>query len=130
MQTNIHYRDVARTEHLEAYLLDRIEGLADKFLHDDLNAHLMVKVEEERHRSEYRKPVFTCEVVLKPSHTRRILKVKKSGTDFYECVSDLVDAFKNVLAKHSSKMNFKSSRKERRLVRRMLNDLSIIKEAS
>lgn len=103
MLTDIYYRDITRTEHLESYLLDKIEGLVEKFIREDVNAHLTVRVETERHRTQNRKPVFTCEVILKPTHSKKILKVKKSGEDFYTCVSEINDAMRKMLQKLSSR---------------------------
>lgn len=103
MQTDIHYRDITRTDYLEAYLLDKIEGVVEKFMSHDPNAHLVVRVETERHRTQNRKPVFICEVILKPTHSRRVLKVRKSHDDFFSCVASTTEALKKVLQRRSSR---------------------------
>lgn len=110
MLTDIYYRDITRSEYLESYLLDKIEGLVEKFMHKDVNAHLTVRVETERHRTQNRKPVFICEVVLKPSHSKKIIKVRKSGEDFYNCVGEITDAMRKMLQKLSSR---RTSQKKR-----------------
>lgn len=103
MQTEIHYRDITRTDYLEAYLLDKIEGVAEKFMSNDSDAHLTVRVETERQRTQNRKPVFICEVVLKPTHSRRVLKVRKTGDDFFACVSETSEAIKKILQRRASR---------------------------
>ncbi len=103
MQTDIHYRDITRTDYLEAYLLDKIEGVVEKFMSHDADAHLTVRVETERHRTQNRKPVFICEVILKPTHSRRVLKVRKTNDDFYACVADSADALKKILQRNASR---------------------------
>lgn len=103
MQTDIHYRDVTKTESLETFLTDKIETLVEKYLKDDPDAHLTVRVETERHRTQNRKPAFTCELILKPTHSRSVIKIKKTNEDFYACVGDAADALKNLLVHRSSK---------------------------
>ena len=127
MLTDIYYRDITRTDYLEPYLLDKIEGLVEKFMHDDLNAHLIVRVETERHRTQNRKPLFICEVVLKPTHSKKILKVRKSGDDFHKCVGEINDALKKVLQKMSSK---RVSQKRRRVANPPAMDLDVDMEGS
>lgn len=103
MQTDIHYRDITRTDNLEAFLLNKIEGVAEKFMSHDPNARLTVRVETERQRTQNRKPVFICELVLKPTHSRRTLKVRKTNDDFFACVAETAEAFKKVLQRRASK---------------------------
>lgn len=105
MQTDIYYRDVTKTESLETFLTDKIEGLVEKYVKNDPDAHLTVRVATERHRTQNRKPAFTCELILKPTHSRALIKVKKTNEDFYVCVADAADALKNLLAHRSSKLS-------------------------
>lgn len=102
MQTDIHYRDVTRTENLEDYLLEKVEGSCEEIFKYDSGAHLTVRVEEERHRTERRKPSYTCEVILKPSYLRKVFKVRKSDANFRRCVARTVNALKVILSKESS----------------------------
>ncbi len=103
MQTDIYYRDITRTDFLEAYLLDKIEKVVERFMQDDEDAHLVVRVETERHRTQNRKPVYTCEVILKPTHTRGLIKVKKTENEFNLCVSSISEALKKTLSRRSAK---------------------------
>jgi ribosomal subunit interface protein len=103
MQTDIHYRDITRTDYLEAYLLGKIEGVVEKFMTHDADAHLTVRVETERHRTQNRRPVFICEVILKPTHSKRVVKVRKTNDDFYACVADTADALKKILQRSASR---------------------------
>ena len=101
MITNIYYRDITRTENLEAYLLDHTEGSIEEFLKYDPEAHLTVRVESVRHRSQVRKPLFNCEIILKSSRNKKVYKVTKSNENFYSAVHETVTALKKMLVKRS-----------------------------
>lgn len=103
MQTDIYYRDITKTENLEAYLLEKVEGTVEDFFKYDSGAHLTVRVETDRHRSHTRKPSYTCEVVLKSSRMRNVIKVRKTDEHFNRCVANTVGALKASLSKYSSK---------------------------
>lgn len=103
MQTDIYYRDIRRTENLESFLLEKVEGAIENFLKYDSAAHLTVRVEHDRHRTDNRKPSYTCEVVLKPTHTRRVFKVRKSDEDFNVSLNKTVQALKRMLSNRSSR---------------------------
>lgn len=103
MQTDIYYRDITKTENLEAYLLEKVEGTVEEFFKNDSGAHLTVRVETERHRSNTRKPNYTCEVILKPSRLRQVIKIRKTDEHFKRCVAYTVSALKVSLSKYSSK---------------------------
>lgn len=102
MQTDIYYRDITKTENLEAYLLDKVESSVEDFFKYDRDAHLTVRVECDRRRSQSRKPSYICEVILKPSHHRNVIKVRKTDEDFKKCVARTVSALKVILSKRST----------------------------
>jgi ribosome-associated translation inhibitor RaiA len=103
MQTDIYYRDITRTENLEAYLLEKVEGSIEDFFKYDSAAHLTVRVETDRHRTHARKPSYTCEVILKPTHTKGVIKVAKSDDSFKKAVMKTVESLKSVLRRRSDK---------------------------
>lgn len=103
MKTNIYYRDITRTENLEEYLLEKTQGAVENFLKYDAEAHLTVRVDTDRHRTDARKPSFQCEVILKPTRTRGVIKVRKSGANFHEVVASTTEALKKILRRRSSK---------------------------
>jgi len=102
MQTDIYYRDITKTENLEAYLLERVEGAIEEFFKYDSGAHLTVRVETDRHRTQTRKPSYICEVILKPSRLRTVIKVQKNDENFKRCVAKTVSALKVIMSKKSS----------------------------
>ncbi|WP_374075970.1 HPF/RaiA family ribosome-associated protein [Bdellovibrio bacteriovorus] len=102
MQTDIYYRDITKTENLEAYLMEKVEGAVEEFFKYDSGAHLTVRVETDRHRSQTRKPSYTCEVILKPSRLRTVIKVRKNDENFKRCVAKTISALKVIMSKRSS----------------------------
>lgn len=103
MQTDIFYRNIPKTETLENFLTNKVEGLVGKYLKDDVDSHLTVRIETDRRRSQSRKPAFTCELILKPTHSKSVLKVKKTNEDFYTCIGDSLDALKSLLGHRASR---------------------------
>lgn len=102
MQTDIYYRDITKSEYLENYLLENVEGVAEGFFKWDRDAHLTVRVETDRHRKHTRKASYTCEVILKPMRSKRIIKVRKSDENFKVCVAKTTAALKSILSRNSS----------------------------
>lgn len=102
MQTDIYYRDIGRSENLEAYLLQKTEEAIESFFKYDRNAHLTVRVDTDRQRRANRKPDYVCEVTLKPTKSRQYIKVSKSDKDFHTAVNKTVAALKKILRKRSS----------------------------
>ncbi|HWU41840.1 MAG TPA: HPF/RaiA family ribosome-associated protein [Bdellovibrio sp.] len=105
MQTDIHYRDITRTENLEGFLMERLEAACGDFFKYDGDAHLTVRVETDRHRSHARKPNYICEVILKPTKSRQVIKIKKSHESFKKAVAMTVASLKTVLRRKSSRKN-------------------------
>lgn len=103
MQIDIHFRDLGRTEALEAFLMDKIGNTMESFLKDDEDSHATVRVELERHRTLTRKPSFHCEIILKPTHQKGTIKVSKSGDDFHAVASEAATALRTILRRRSSR---------------------------
>lgn len=101
MQTDIYYGDIAKTDNLEAFLMEKVEGAVENFFKYDEAAHLTVRVTTTRHRTSSRKPAYICEVILKPTHTRATIKVCKRDESFKACVAKTVVALKQILGRRS-----------------------------
>lgn len=112
MSTELLIRDFNRTEGLENYLLTRIEDHISTFLKLDKDYRLKVKVCEDSHRQQNRKPHFICEVILKLKSSKQVLKVTKSGYDFYKCVSDTGVALKKILERRHAKEVTRRTRRQ------------------
>lgn len=102
MQTDIYYRDITRTENLESYLMEKVEKILGEFLKYDSDARVTVRVETDRHRTEMRKPNYSCEILVKTSWMKRVIKVQKTDPNFKTCVAKCTAALKVILSKQSS----------------------------
>lgn len=105
MQTEIYYRDLTRTEALENYLIESVENEFLDFFKNDESARLTIRAETIRHRSQSRKPMYALEIVLKPSHTKAVMKVVKQDNDFYLAVQKATGAMKQMLRKRSDRFH-------------------------
>jgi ribosomal subunit interface protein len=103
MQMQTLFRDLGKTETLEAYLTEKIGASIESFLKYDPDSTATVRVELDRRRSQNRKPFFICEVIVKPTHQKRTLKVSKSGRDFYTAVSEAAAALRTILRRNSAR---------------------------
>lgn len=103
MQTDIYYRGISRTENLESFLMQRLEAAWGDFFKYDSDAHLTVRVETDRHRTQNRKPSYTCEVILKPTKTRGTIKIRKSDVSFKRAVAMTVTSLKAILRRRSDR---------------------------
>lgn len=101
MLTHVHYRDIERTEALENFLLERTEDIISNYIKNENFTNILVKVETIRHRTHTRKPVYNCEIIIKPTHQKRVIKVNKNDENFYACVAKATRALEGQLRKRS-----------------------------
>ncbi|MBC7371943.1 MAG: HPF/RaiA family ribosome-associated protein [Bdellovibrionaceae bacterium] len=103
MNTTVFFRDIGKTEALENYLEEKVAGATEGFMKYDHQTSLTVRIETERRRTENRKPAFICELILKPSHQKGTLKVRKNGEDFHTAVNDATAALRTILRRRSTR---------------------------
>ena len=103
MNTTVFFRDIGKTEALENYLQEKVESATEDFMKYDAETMLTVRVESERRRTENRRPAFVCELILKPSHQKGTLKVRKNGEDFHTAVNDATAALRTILRRRSTR---------------------------
>lgn len=103
MQTDIIFRDLEKSEALEAYLMEKIGSSIETFFGNDENGHATIRVETERHRTLTRKPSFICEVIYKPSYQKRTIKVKKTGEDIYSAAHEVAIAIKAIMRRRAGR---------------------------
>ena len=103
VNTTVFFRDIGKTEALENYLHEKLASATEGFLKYDSEAVLTVRVESARRRTENRRPAFVCELILKPSHQKGTLKVRKTGEDFHGVVIDATAALQTILRRRSTR---------------------------
>jgi len=100
---NIFFRDIGKTESLDAYLSEKVGSTIESFLKYDENASVTIRIELDRHRTQGRKPSFNCEIILKPTHQKGTIKVHKNGEDFYSAVNAATAALRAILRRRSTR---------------------------
>lgn len=103
MNTKVLVKGFTKTEGMEEYLRQHTENLIEPFLKYEgrREATLKVIVDEDSHRTQTRKPHFSCEVHLEMPGSGKFIKIKKQGSDFYECVNKVGQTLKQVLRRRS-----------------------------
>lgn len=117
MNTEVLVKGFAKTDGMEEYLRTHTENLIEPFLKNgyrDREVTMRVIVDEDSHRTQTRKPHFTCEVHLSLPGSDKYIKIKKQGSDFYECVNKVGSTLKQVLRRRSELRSNK--RVDRRVV--------------
>lgn len=113
MQTKIVIRDFETTEDLQNYLQTKIEESIAPFLKNFEDSSLFVRVQEDRHRTEDRKPHFQCDVRLTIPGAHMTVTVRKDGDHFYDCVQRVSDTLHEVMSrKHRQLASLQARRKK------------------
>ncbi len=102
MRSATVFKDIERTENLERYLFSQTEGLVNRLFGSEQRPHLVVRVFHDRHRKTPGDSHFVCEMILTLKDQHPVIKVSKSGFDFYDCVADAGTALRKIIRrKHS-----------------------------
>ena len=113
MQTKIVIRDFESTENLQQYLQSKIEESIAPYLKKFEDSFVYVKVHEDRHRNQNRKPHFQCYVRLQIPGAHTVLTVQKDGDHFYDCVQKVTDTLSEVMGrKHRQLSSLQARRKK------------------
>ncbi len=103
MKTEFLAKGFTHTKSTNQFLKDVTAELVGAYLKNDRDIHLRVTVDEDRHRSQGRKPHFVCEIQLKCASSKRYWKVHKASDDFHSAVLEASHAMRTVLQKRSSR---------------------------
>jgi putative sigma-54 modulation protein len=89
---HINFRNTDPTEALKTYATEKITNCLKKFIHNDVEAHLVLLIEKNRHQAEISFNVdgasFSC---------------KEESDDLYVSIDQLITALSNQLRKHKEK---------------------------
>jgi ribosome-associated translation inhibitor RaiA len=101
MQTQVRFKEMARSESLENYALEKIEPVATEFLmrHD---YHLQIWLIAEHSRTNRGAPCYRCEVDVRYPHKREIF-ISKESPDMHEAICLAADTTKVMLREESKR---------------------------
>jgi ribosome-associated translation inhibitor RaiA len=96
MRSQAVFRDVPRTADLERFLFGQTEGLVSRYFGAAKKPHLVVKVVQAHH-------AFVCEILLTLKGQSLVMKVRKSGVDFYDCVAEAGAALRKLIKREHNR---------------------------
>lgn len=114
MRINVHFNNMKKSEAVNEFMLDNLDVIFDKF-HIE-NPEVDVYFNIIRARTDYRHPLFSCEILFKTEFDKSFHKVIKTEEDLYKAIRNSTKAVASVLSKHSTRKN-----DHRRYERRMEN---------
>lgn len=102
MKTELVIRDVRRTQSLEDYLSSHISDVVESMIPEHRNAVLRLRVSEDSHRTDFRRPHFECSVYLRVGKQRPI-RITKQDSAFHVCVERVGTALRESLRRSHQK---------------------------
>ena len=100
MRTEIHFKDMDRSEALEAFALDKVEPLSN-YLHRS-DCHVLVWLISVHSKFQTGTPEYKCEIEVRypPKHD---VFASKSSEDIYDAVNEATRAMTVLLRNRSKK---------------------------
>ena len=100
MRTEIHFKDMERSEALESFALDKVEPLCN-YLHRS-DCHVLVWLISVNSRFNTGTPEYKCEIEVRypPKHD---VFVSKNSEDIYDAVNEAAHAMTVLLRNRSKK---------------------------
>lgn len=103
MRINVHFNHMKKSEAVNNFVLDSLEGVFDKFQIE--NPEVDVYLNIIRARTDYRQPLFSCEILVKTEFDRTYHKILKKETDLYKAIRSSIKSVSSYLSKHSTRKN-------------------------
>ncbi|MDC0357726.1 ribosome-associated translation inhibitor RaiA [Oligoflexia bacterium] len=96
VNVNIAFKNTEATAALKTYATEKVTNCLKKFIHHDTEAHVVLKVEKNRHIAEIR---FNTDGTN--------IAGSEESADLYASIDTLVDSLASQLRKHKEKMQKK-----------------------
>jgi putative sigma-54 modulation protein len=93
VHVNISFLNIAATDAIKKYAIDKVRNCVRKFAHHDTEAHLVLKVEKTRQIAE-----------ISMHLSGHDFCVKEESPDLYASIDMLTDALTTQLRKHKEKV--------------------------
>lgn len=102
MTSRYYFQDFSRIEHLELFLSEHIQSVAERFIPDG-RYDLVTRIHTMRARGDHRVPSYLCEIRLDTPQCPSSIVIKKKSANFYKAALEVADALKKVLRRESSR---------------------------
>lgn len=121
MRTEVHFKDVHRSDYAEGFINNKIDQLTEKLVQPDSDTHVSVRVEQDRLRTDDRHPSYQCEITLKSGMSSRLYKVKKRDRNFFKAVVSGFEALKVLLGKNHDRLRHDRRRQRQTAMERAVD---------
>ncbi len=101
MQTQVHFTHMDRSESLEQFAIEKMEGVAHELLHRG-EFHLQIWLVNEKSAQSKGPHQFKCEVSVRFPPKREIF-IDKTSEDMYESIGLVENALRQVLREEAKK---------------------------
>jgi ribosome-associated translation inhibitor RaiA len=102
MTSRYYFQDFSRIEHLELFLSEHIQSVANRFIPDG-RYDLVTRIHTIRARGDHRKPSYLCEIRLDTPQSPSSIVIKKQSSNFYKAAIEVAEVLKKVLRRESSR---------------------------
>lgn len=103
MRINVHFNNMSKSEAVNDFLLDSLDDIFNKFHVESPDVDVYLNI--IRARTEYRHPLFSCEIILKTEFNKNYQKYLKQEEDLYLAIKNATKAVSASLSKCSTKKN-------------------------
>jgi ribosome-associated translation inhibitor RaiA len=102
MTSRYYFQDFSRIEHLELFLSEHIQSVADRFIPDG-RYDLVTRIQTLRARGVHRRPRYLCEIRLDTPQSSSSIVIKKENSNFYKAAIEVAESLKKLLRRESSR---------------------------
>lgn len=118
MRINVHFNSMKKSEAVNDFILDNLDAIFNKYHVENPEVDIYLNI--IRARTDYRQPLFSCEILVKTEFDKTYHKIIKQEEDLYKAIKSSMKAVNAALSKHSTRKN-DHRRFERRIERRIEN---------
>lgn len=113
MRTEIIFQDVRRSDYVEDFITKKVENMTGKLVQPDNDIHVTVRLQQDRHRTQVRHPLYHCEVTLKSGMSSKTYKTLRQDRNVFRAIVACMTALKTMLSKNHDRM--RNDRRRRRI---------------
>jgi ribosome-associated translation inhibitor RaiA len=113
MRTEILFKDLNRSEYVEAFVEEKIDGITHRWVSPNNDTHVSVRISRSKERTEQRQPIYQCEIILKSGMSSKTYKTVKSDRNIFKSVTHSFESMRTMLGKTHDRL--RHDRRRRRV---------------
>ncbi|MCK6599594.1 MAG: HPF/RaiA family ribosome-associated protein [Bdellovibrionaceae bacterium] len=103
MNINIHFNNIGKSEAVSDFIWERLDTTFNKFHVENPEVEVFLNI--IRARTDFRQPLFSCEILVRTEFNKTVSKIIKKEEDLYKAIQGCVKAMGGAIAKHSTIKN-------------------------